>query len=75
VDPFSNSRAPLNINREQVVRDRRSGMSLRQVARKHGISRASVYRLIKERTQLASHEKVPMGAPSPEYRSERLSAA
>jgi DNA invertase Pin-like site-specific DNA recombinase len=41
-------RAPMNIDREQVVRDRRSGMSLRQVARKHGISRASVCRLVKE---------------------------
>jgi hypothetical protein len=35
-------RKPMDIDREQVVRDRRSGMSLRQVARKHGISRASV---------------------------------
>ena len=41
-------RAPLDIDREQVVRDRRSGLSLRQVARKHGISRASVCRLVKE---------------------------
>ena len=41
-------RAPLDIDREQVIRDRRSGMSLRQVAKKHGISRASVCRLMKE---------------------------
>lgn len=41
-------RKPLDIDREQVVRDRCSGMSLRQVARKHGISRASVCRLVKE---------------------------
>ena len=41
-------RAPLDIDRGQVVHDRRSGMSLRQVARKHGISRASVCRLVKE---------------------------
>jgi DNA invertase Pin-like site-specific DNA recombinase len=41
-------RAPLNIDREQVVRDRRSGLSLWQVARKHGISRVSVCRLVKE---------------------------
>jgi transposase-like protein len=41
-------RKPLDIDREQVVRDRRSGMSLRQVAREHGISRASVCRLVKE---------------------------
>ena len=41
-------RAPLNINREQVVEDRRSGMSLTQVAKKHKISRASVCRLVRE---------------------------
>jgi DNA invertase Pin-like site-specific DNA recombinase len=41
-------RTPLNINREQVVQDRRSGMSLTQVAKKHRISRASVCRLVKE---------------------------
>jgi putative DNA-invertase from lambdoid prophage Rac len=41
-------RKPLDIDREQVVRDRRSGQSLTQVAKKHGISRASVCRLVKE---------------------------
>jgi DNA invertase Pin-like site-specific DNA recombinase len=41
-------RARLDVNREQVVIDRRSGMSLTQVARKHTISRASVCRLMKE---------------------------
>jgi DNA invertase Pin-like site-specific DNA recombinase len=41
-------RAPLNIDRDQVVRDRRSGQSLTAVAKKHGISRASVCRLMKE---------------------------
>jgi len=41
-------RTPLDIDREQVVRDRHSGLSLLQVARKHGISRASVCRLVKE---------------------------
>ena len=40
-------RTRLDINREQVVVDRRSGMSLTQVAKKHGISRASVCRLMK----------------------------
>ena len=43
-------RARLDVNREQVVTDRRSGMSLTQVAKKHGISRASVCRLMKEAT-------------------------
>jgi DNA invertase Pin-like site-specific DNA recombinase len=41
-------RAPLNIDREQVVEDRRSGMSLTKVAQKHHISRASVCRLMRE---------------------------
>ena len=41
-------RARLDVNRDQVIRDRRSGMSLTQVAKKHGISRASVCRLMKE---------------------------
>jgi DNA invertase Pin-like site-specific DNA recombinase len=41
-------RSPLNINREQVVRDRHSGMSLTQVAKKHRVSRATVCRLMNE---------------------------
>jgi DNA invertase Pin-like site-specific DNA recombinase len=41
-------RARLDVNREQVIHDRRSGMSLTQVAKKHRISRASVCRLMKE---------------------------
>jgi DNA invertase Pin-like site-specific DNA recombinase len=41
-------RTPLNINHEEVVTDRRSGMSLTQVAKKHRISRASVCRLVRE---------------------------
>ena len=40
-------RTPLDIDREQVVRDRHSGMSITCVARKHRISRASVCRLMK----------------------------
>lgn len=41
-------RSRLDVNREQVILDRRSGMSLTQVAKKHEISRASVCRLMKE---------------------------
>ena len=41
-------RARLDIDRQQVLIDRRSGMSLTQVARKHNISRASVCRMVKE---------------------------
>jgi DNA invertase Pin-like site-specific DNA recombinase len=38
-------RGRLDVNRKQVVEDRRRGMSLTQVASKHSISRASVMRL------------------------------
>ncbi len=41
-------RARLDVDRAQVIRDRRSGMSLTQVAKRHNISRASVCRLMKE---------------------------
>lgn len=41
-------RARLDLDREQVVLDRRSRMSLTQVAKKHNISRASGCRLMKE---------------------------
>ena len=41
-------RTPLDIDRPQLVSDRRSGMSLTCVAKKHRISRASVCRLMKE---------------------------
>jgi DNA invertase Pin-like site-specific DNA recombinase len=41
-------RARLDVDREQVVDDRRGGMSLTQVAKRHKISRASVCRLMKE---------------------------
>lgn len=45
-------RAPLEIDRQQVVRDRQSGLSLTQVAKRHRISRASVCRLVKESERL-----------------------
>jgi DNA invertase Pin-like site-specific DNA recombinase len=41
-------RARLDVDRERVVIDRRSGLSLTQVAKRHSISRASVCRLMKE---------------------------
>jgi DNA invertase Pin-like site-specific DNA recombinase len=41
-------RAPLAIDREGLVRDRRAGMSLTKVAKKYGCSRASVVRLARE---------------------------
>ena len=55
-------RARLDINRDQVVEDRRSGMSLTAVAKRHAISRASVCRLMKEaNNNSAAAELVPAG--------------
>ena len=41
-------RAPLNVDRAAIVRDRIAGMSLTKVANKHRVSRATVCRLVKE---------------------------
>jgi len=41
-------RARLDIDRSAIVRDRLSGFSLTEVAKKRGISRATVVRLVKE---------------------------
>ena len=59
-------RAPLDIDRTQVVADRVSGMSLTQVAKKHRVSRATVCRLVNESgglpkasmPQVGNHETV-----------------
>ena len=53
-------RARRDIDRKQVVTDRRSGLSLTQVAKRHNISRASVCRLMKEATG-NSHAAVLVG--------------
>jgi DNA invertase Pin-like site-specific DNA recombinase len=41
-------RTPPNVDRVAIVRDRISGMSLSQVAKRHRVSRATVVRLVKE---------------------------
>jgi len=41
-------RTPLNIDHAALVRDRLSGMSLTQCAKRHGLSRASVVRFVRE---------------------------
>jgi DNA invertase Pin-like site-specific DNA recombinase len=48
-------RAPLDIDRQQVVADRRSRMSLSAVAKRHHVSRATVCRLVNEARGLESH--------------------
>jgi DNA invertase Pin-like site-specific DNA recombinase len=52
-------RARLDVNRKQVVQDRRTGMSLTQVASKHSISRASVCRLMNEANRVVIGAAVP----------------
>ena len=44
-------RAPLNIDRDALVRDRLSGMSLTDTAKRHKVSRATVVRLVREAGQ------------------------
>ncbi len=41
-------RAPLDVDRQAVLRDRGRGLSLTDIARAHRISRASVSRIIKQ---------------------------
>ena len=39
-------RRPLDLDREAILRDRRLGQSLGKIAREHGISRATVHRVV-----------------------------
>jgi DNA invertase Pin-like site-specific DNA recombinase len=41
-------RQPLDLDREAILRDRRRGCSLGQIAREHSISRATVHRVVHE---------------------------
>jgi DNA invertase Pin-like site-specific DNA recombinase len=55
-------RARLDIDRQQVVTDRRTGMSLTNVAKRHNISRATVCRLMKESSGNSAPPVVAAGA-------------
>jgi DNA invertase Pin-like site-specific DNA recombinase len=44
-------RAPLDVDRVAIVRERVSGMSLTQVAKRHRVSRGTVLRLVREANQ------------------------
>jgi DNA invertase Pin-like site-specific DNA recombinase len=48
LEGFKLGRQPLDVNHAALVRDRLSGMSLTDTARKYGISRASVVRFCRE---------------------------
>jgi len=45
-------RRPLDLDREAILRDRHQGRSLGEIARDHGISRATVYRVTQREPQL-----------------------
>jgi len=47
-------RLPLQVNRAALLRDRERGMSLNQLAKTHGISKASVCRVLREQREAVS---------------------
>ena len=55
-------RAPLQVNRAALLRDRERGMSLNQLAKAHGISKASVCRVLREEKEGVSRGFVPTAA-------------
>ena len=68
-------RARLDVDRQQVIQDRRSGMSLTQVAKKHGISRATVCRLMKEASASPDATVPALAGSVPEQASAAAGAA
>jgi DNA invertase Pin-like site-specific DNA recombinase len=48
LEGFKLGRQPLDVNHAALVRDRLSGMSLTDTAKKYGVSRASVVRFVRE---------------------------
>jgi len=51
LEGFRLGRAPLEVDRDAIARDRLSGMSLTETARAHHVSRASVVRFVREARQ------------------------
>jgi DNA invertase Pin-like site-specific DNA recombinase len=58
LEGFALGRQPLNINHDALVRDRVAGMSLTNVAKKYGVSRASVVRFVRDARQREITEAV-----------------
>jgi DNA invertase Pin-like site-specific DNA recombinase len=54
-------RAPLNVDRAAIVRDRLAGLSLTEVAKKHHVSRATVCRLVNESGRLKKSGALHVG--------------
>lgn len=51
-------RVPLDVDHDSLVRDRLNGMSLTKVAKKYGVSRASVVRFVREAQRRESNDMV-----------------
>jgi len=64
LEGFRLGRAPLDIDHQSLVRDRLSGMSLTTVAKKYGVSRASVVRFSKQ-AKMAETNSVGDFHPAP----------
>ncbi|WP_109485392.1 recombinase family protein [Occallatibacter savannae] len=62
-------RQPLDVNHRALVADRLSGMSLTDVAKRYGVSRASVVRWVREAKQMSSVSPTPI-QPKHEVREE-----
>jgi transposase-like protein len=71
-------RAPLNVNRAEIVKDRVLGLSLTDVAKKHGVSRGLVSRIMKlangQPTSVTSHTSEAHSSPRVTYPSFQVPA-
>lgn len=63
-------RQPLNVDHTALVRDRLSGMSLTEVARKYGVSRASVVRWVREAHKREAAEYAAFQLPNHQAAAE-----
>src|ERR1017187_5002607 len=61
MDGLPCGRQPLDVDHDAIVADRLAGMSLTETAKRHGISRASVVRFVREARQggLDQHQATP----------------
>jgi DNA invertase Pin-like site-specific DNA recombinase len=64
-------RTPLDVNRAALILDRERGLSLKDLAKAYGISKASVCRVIKDAQQAVSKGFVPVASTSDESKQLR----
>ena len=69
LDGLPSGRQPLNIDHDSLVSDRLSGMSLTEVAKRYGVSRASVVRWVRE-AQLTNPALSTSYQPNHEFSEE-----